>query len=132
MNLLRLSFTRVMVAMAAIAPMVACGGEDEPTTQLPALKLNVEVENITTTTAKIKVTHDFEAKDSWYGFVTDDTTTDAKSLVGEVVANGIDQKNFHRSKQYVSLLESLAPDTNYRYIATGLTAEGVQYGGLPW
>ena len=130
MNILRLSLTRVMVAMAAIALMVACGGEDEPTTQLPALKLNVEVENITTTTAKIKVTHDFEAKDSWYGFVTDDTTTDAKSLVGEVVANGIDQKNFHRSKQYVSLLESLAPDTNYRYIATGLTAEGVQYGEI--
>lgn len=130
MNRLKLSLTRVMVAVAAIAFAVACDRGGNEVEKLPDLKLNVEVENITTTTAKVKVSHNFDAKDSWYGFVTDDTTTDAKKLVGEVVAKGIDMRNFHCSKQYVSLLESLAPDTNYRYIATGLTDEGVQYGEI--
>mgnify|MGYP003294647542 CR=1 FL=1 len=130
MNRLKLSLTRVMVAVTAIAFAVACDRGGDKVESLPNLKLSVEVSDITTTTAKIKVSHDFDAKDSWYGFVTDDTTTDAKALISMMVANGIDQKNFHRSKQYVSLLESLAPDTNYRYIATGLTAEGVQYGEI--
>lgn len=128
MNRLKLSLTRVMVAVAAMALFVACGGDDEPTTQLPNLKLNVEVEEITTTTAKVKVTHEFEAKHSWYGFVTDDTATDAKQLVEAEVAKGINSQDLHRSKQYITVLSSLAPDTEYRYIATGLTAEGVQYG----
>lgn len=130
MNIIRVSFTKVMVAVAAITILVACDRGGNEVKNLPNLKLSVEVEDITTTTAKVKVSHDFEAKDSWYGFVTDDTTTDAKKLVSEEVANGIDQKNFHRSKQYVSMLESLAPGTNYRYIATGLTDEGVQYGEI--
>lgn len=119
-----------MVAVAAIAFAVACDRGGNEVEKLPDLKLNVEVEDVTTTTAKIRVTHNAETKDSWYGFVTTDLTTDAKTLVAEAVAAGIKSDDLNRSKQYITVLSGLAPDTEHRYIATGLTAEGVQYGQI--
>lgn len=130
MNILKLSLTKVMVAVAAMTLIVACDRDGDGVTQLPNLKLSVEVEDITATTAKIKVSHTLDADNTWYGFVTDDTTTDAQSLVSEAVAKDVDAKELHRSKQYITVLEELKPDTSYCYIATGITADGVQYGEI--
>ena len=130
MNLLKLSLTRVMVVIAAIAFAISCDRGGDQVENLPNLKLTIEVENITTTTAKIKLSHELEADNTWYGFVTADTQTDAKALVEAEIAKGIDAKDLHRSKQYVTILEGLTPESSYRYIATGLTADGVQYGEI--
>lgn len=130
MNLLKLSFTRVMVVFAAIAVAISCDRGGDEVNSLPNLQLMVEVEDITTTTAKIKVSHELEAQNTWYGFVTDDTVTDAATLLNEAVAKGVEAEELHRSKQYITILEELTPETSYRYIATGLTAEGVQYGEI--
>ncbi len=130
MNLLKLSLTRVMVVFAAIAFAISCDRGGDEVNSLPNLQLMVEVEDITTTTAKIKVSHELEAQNTWYGFVTDDTVTDAATLLNEAVAKGVEAEELHRSKQYITILEELTPETSYRYIATGLTAEGVQYGDI--
>ena len=130
MNLLKLSLTRVMVVFAAIAFAISCDRGGDEVNSLPNLQLMVEVEDITTTTAKIKVSHELEAQNTWYGFVTDDTVTDAATLLNEAVAKGVEAEELHRSKQYITILEELTPETSYRYIATGLTAEGVQYGEI--
>lgn len=130
MNLLKLSLTRVMVVFAAIAFAISCDRGGDEVNSLPNLQLMVEVEDITTTTAKIKVSHELEAQNTWYGFVTDDTVTDAATLLNESVAKGVEAEELHRSKQYITILEELTPETSYRYIATGLTAEGVQYGEI--
>lgn len=130
MNLLKLSLTRVMVVFAAIAVAISCDRGGDEANSLPNLQLMVEVEDITTTTAKIKVSHELEAQNTWYGFVTDDTATDAATLLNEAVAKGVEAEELHRSKQYITILEELTPETSYRYIATGLTAEGVQYGEI--
>ena len=130
MNLLKLSLAKVIVAIAAIAFAISCDRGGDQVENLPNLKLTIEVENITTTTAKIKLSHELEADNTWYGFVTADTQTDAKALVEAEIAKGIDAKDLHRSKQYVTILEGLTPESSYRYIATGLTADGVQYGEI--
>lgn len=130
MNLLKLSLTRVMVVFAAIAVAISCDRGGDEVNSLPNLQLMVEVEDITTTTAKIKVSHELEAQNTWYGFVTDDIVTDAATLLNEAVAKGVEAEELHRSKQYITILEELTPETSYRYIATGLTAEGVQYGEI--
>lgn len=130
MNLLKLSLTRVMVVFAAIAVAISCDRGGDEVNSLPNLQLMVEVEDITTTTAKIKVSHELDAQNTWYGFVTDDTATDAATLLNEAVAKGVEAEELHRSKQYITILEELTPETSYRYIATGLTAEGVQYGEI--
>lgn len=114
--------------MAAIAFAVACDKGGDVKDELPDLKLNVEVEDVTTTTAKVSVSHSSEVDNTWYGFVTDNTTSSAMALIEEAVAASIDTRDLHRSGQYVTILDDLNPDTTYRYIATGLTAEGVQYG----
>lgn len=119
-----------MVVFAAIAFAISCDRGGDEVNSLPNLQLMVEVEDITTTTAKIKVSHELEAQNTWYGFVTDDTVTDAATLLNEAVAKGVEAEELHRSKQYITILEELTPETSYRYIATGLTAEGVQYGEI--
>ena len=119
-----------MVVFAAIAVAISCDRGGDEVNSLPNLQLMVEVEDITTTTAKIKVSHELEAQNTWYGFVTDDTLTDAATLLNEAVAKGVKAEELHRSKQYITILEGLTPETSYRYIATGLTAEGVQYGEI--
>ena len=119
-----------MVVFAAIAVAISCDRGGDEANSLPNLQLMVEVEDITTTTAKIKVSHELDAQNTWYGFVTDDTATDAATLLNEAVAKGVEAEELHRSKQYITILEELTPETSYRYIATGLTAEGVQYGEI--
>ncbi|MBQ2784837.1 MAG: hypothetical protein IJE99_07570 [Alistipes sp.] len=119
-----------MVVFAAIAVAISCDRGGDEVNSLPNLQLMVEVEDITTTTAKIKVSHELDAQNTWYGFVTDDTATDAATLLNEAVAKGVEAEELHRSKQYITILEELTPETSYRYIATGLTAEGVQYGEI--
>ncbi len=130
MNLLKISLTRVMVAFAAIAFVMACNKpEGEAVDTLPNLKLTIDVEDVTTTTAKIRVTHELDAHNTWYGFVTSDATTPVNELVSSTMAN-FDKAELHKSKQYVTLLDNLTPDTDYRYIAYGLTADGVRYGEI--
>lgn len=128
MNLIKTYLSKVMVACATIAFMLSCDPAEEQVVEHPDIRLNITVDDITATTAKIKVTHDGESSDTWYGFVTDDTSTDAATLIAAQVAKGITANELHRSKQYITILEALQPETSYRYIAIGVSAEGVTYG----
>lgn len=125
-----------LVALAAMA-VFACqkdpetGGDGEGTVLNEALELAVDVDDITYTSAKIKVTHNGEKTDTWYGFLTDDVTSDEDDLIGEAVSDYMDgnsSEGLRKSKSYVSVLKDLVPGTSYRYIAFGLSAEGVVYG----
>lgn len=121
-----------MVALAAIA-IGACdegdnGGGNE--VNYPDLKLKIEVEDIDYTTVKLKVSHDLENELGWYGFLSKDITTSAQSLIQEELAKGDYAQKIHHSKQYVTVLEGLEPNTDYRYIAFGLTDQGVVYGHI--
>ncbi|MBQ8367283.1 MAG: hypothetical protein IJX40_06050 [Alistipes sp.] len=133
MNIIESYITRAMVAMAAMAIVVGCNGDDD-TGKRPAeqsLTLNVEVDNITATTAKIRVTHNDDISKSWLGFVTDNVTaTDLKALVAERIAQGVAPTDIHTSAQYITILRELAPETSYKYIAVGCTAEGKVYGDI--
>ena len=132
MNLIKNYITRAMVAIAAMAIVVGCGGDDEKVKkpQMSELKLNVEVENITTTTAKIKVTHEDDMSKTWLGFHTDDLTSDMMTLVEAHIAAGIKGSELHTSRQYVTIVDGLTPDTSYKYVAVGCTADGEVYGDI--
>ncbi|MBQ9138440.1 MAG: hypothetical protein IJX65_07395 [Alistipes sp.] len=129
-NLLRVA----MVAVAAIA-MAACDegseskGDDAKLNQ--ELVLEVDVDNITATTAKVKVTHNGLATDTWYGFLTEDVYDSEEELIAmaaeQFAAEGTGE-GLRKSKSYVTVLKELTPDTAYKYIAFGMTAEGVVYG----
>lgn len=123
----------VMVAFAAMA-VLACGKEQqvEVDEQLnEALELVVDVEDITYTSAKIKVTHNGAKSDTWYGFLTEIVGGDEEDLINmavEAYMNGESDEGLRRSKNYVTVLKELTPGTSYKYIAFGLSADGKVYG----
>ena len=78
----------VLAAMAVMA-VFACnkdpqGGEQEPQLN-EALELVVDVEDITYTSAKIKVTHNGDKSDTWYGFLTEVVAGDEEDLINMAV-----------------------------------------------
>ena len=106
------------------------GGEQEPQLN-EALELVVDVEDITYTSAKIKVTHNGDKSDTWYGFLTDVVGGDEEDLINmavEAYMNGESDEGLRRSKSYVTVLKELKPGTSYKYIAFGLSADGKVYG----
>lgn len=123
------------VALAALAAMVADACQEKPEdegTQLnDDLELAVDVEDITYTSAKIKVSHNGDKNDTWYGFLTQDVAADEEELIemaAEAYMNGESSEGLRKSKSYVTVLKELQPGTSYKYIAFGLSADGEVYG----
>ena len=119
-----------MVALAAIAT-TACEGSNPSEPEQTTISLSVDVENITSTSAKIKVSHDGRMSDSWYGFVTTDVATNEMALINAAVKELKDkgiESELKFSKNYVTVLNTLTPNTAYKYIAFGITEDGIVYG----
>ena len=136
MNSIKNIFRLAMVAFAAIA-MSACQPVSEPNgggnggDENSDFALVVDVENITATSAKIKVLHNGKTANSWYGLLTTDTATREDELISQTVAEltaGDLGSLLIFSKNYTKILSPLSPETTYSYIAFGLTEEGVVYG----
>ena len=132
MNSMKNIFRMAMVAFAAIA-LAACNSDDEPKgggTE-SSLVWIVDVENITATSAKVKVSHNGKTADSWYGLLTTDTATREDQLIEECVAQlatGDIGSQLIFNKNYTKILSPLSPETTYKYIAFGLTEDGKVYG----
>lgn len=123
-----------MVALATIA-IAACGPEVQDEHKNPNLNHNlsivVDVDNITESSAKVKITHNGTTKDTWLGFVTPDGDKNDQELILEqanAYKAGDAQLKLHASNNYIEVLSSLEPDTRYKYIAFGLSEEGEIYG----
>lgn len=126
-----------LMAMAAVAAMAfnACNTpsqENKNPNLNHDLTLTVDVENITSTSAKIKVSHNGSAEDTWMGFVTTEVAKGERQLIAEAAAEFAasgDPIDLHASKSYVTVLKGLNPGTDYKYIAFGISEEGEVYGG---
>lgn len=73
---------------------------------------------------------DYNAKQedlTWYGFVSTDLSTSAASLIAAKVAE-LSSADYLSGAQTVQL-SGLTPETSYRYIVTGVTADGAY--GIP-
>lgn len=123
--------------MAAIAVMVsfACqmGMEDQSGKEAlnEDLELSVDVEDITYTSAKIKVTHNGDKNDTWYGFLTEYVDLEEDVLIEmevQAYVDGGSADGLRKSKSWVKIVDELKPGKRYKYIAFGLSAEGTVYG----
>ena len=123
-----------VAAMAVMAVVTGCekGPADGEETGLnEALELTVDVEDVTYTSAKVKVTHNGAKTDTWYGFLTEIVGGDEDELISmavEAYMNGESEEGLRKSKSYVTVLKDLKPGTSYKYIAFGLSADGKVYG----
>ena len=132
MKLYRTFFKAAVVVIAAMAAF-AC--EKTParggSSLNEDLELVVDVEDITLTSAKIKVTHNGQKSDTWYGFLTEIVEGDEEELISQAVqayVNGDSSEGLRKSKSYVTVLKDLKPGTAYKYIAFGLSSDGEVYG----
>lgn len=132
MNFVKNIFRLAMVAFAAIA-LSACESPEQPNNgdDNSDFVLSVDVDNITATSAKIKVSHNGKRADSWYGLLTTDTSTREDVLIDEAVTalagEDLGSKLIF-NKSYTKIFSPLSPETTYKYIAFGLTEDGVVYG----
>lgn len=118
-----------VAALVAIA-FTACSEKGGAETGAD-ITIAVDVNNVTATSAKIEVSHDGKAANSWYGFVTTDVNTNELALIKAAVSDlkqGDLASQLKFSKNFVTILNALTPNTAYKYIAFGLTEDGVVYG----
>jgi len=132
---MKLNKTILKAAVVVIAAMAAFACEKTPagggSSLNEDLELVVDVEDITLTSAKIKVTHNGQKSDTWYGFLTETVEGDEDELILQAVEtymNGDSSEGLRKSKSYVTVLKDLKPGTAYKYIAFGLSADGKVYG----
>ena len=127
-----------LMAMAAVAAIAftACDEKPQEDPKNPNLNhdltLTVDVEDITTTSAKVKVSHNGSSEDTWYGFVTAEVEKSEKSLIEEAATAYLassEPNSLRTSKSYVTIIKDLEPATTYKYIAFGLSEQGEVYGG---
>ena len=126
MNFTKNIFRMAMVAFAAVA-MSACEGTEKPSDEGKEsnsdFALVVDVDNITATSAKIKVTHNGKVANSWYGLLTTDTTVREDELIEQIVAElaaGDFGSQLIFNKNYTKIFSPLSPETAYKYIVNGL------------
>lgn len=127
------TFFKAAVVVIAVMAVFACektpaGGGSSLNEDL---ELVVDVEDITLTSAKIKVTHNGQKSDTWYGFLTEIVAGDEEELISQAVEaymNGDSSEGLRKSKSYVTVLKDLKPGTAYKYIAFGLSVDGKVYG----
>lgn len=136
MKLVKQIALMAMVAFATIA-LGACEEPDNGKEQGKNPNLNhnltltVDIESITTQTAKVKVTHDGSSNDTWLGFYTADLSKGDLELIEEQATAykaGTSTSQLRASKSYIQILTNLSEGTTYKYIAFGLSDEGEVYG----
>lgn len=134
------NFKFLLFAAAALFA-VACGQEntepDTPVNEDPEVELNqdlaftLEVTSVEADQAKIKVSHNGAATDTWYGFVSSDVKADIYTLMAAEVADLVADGKVSGLKKQTSTtvtVRNLEPQTDYVYIVFGLSAEGEVYG----
>lgn len=106
---------------------------DKPNQEQPGQTTPEYTENLTFTLtvsevdynlAKIKVKHNGTTKDTWYGFAT--TETDVNKAIEDVLATG--DVTLKKSANTTVTVRSLEPETEYTFVAVGVTSEGKTYG----
>ncbi|MBO5814900.1 MAG: hypothetical protein J6R30_02150 [Bacteroidales bacterium] len=132
-------------AVAAIAAMfVSCTEKpgpdpEKPNNQEPEtpkveitenLAFTLEVTEVEAEQAKVKVEHNGTTKDTWYAFATTeaDVNKAVAAKVTELTADGGKISGLKKSKSTTITVRSLEPETDYTFIAFGITAEGQVYG----
>ena len=93
------------------------------------IKFTFEVVSVEVNTAKIKISHDGTSSDTWYGFATTNSNV-TKAITekhAELTAAG-NIKGLRKQTSFTDTINELAPETEYTYIAFGVTADGTLYG----
>lgn len=132
-------FRFAAIAVAAIA-LLSCekdpqGGStqkpddtDKPGQTTPEytenLTFTLEVTEVETDKAKIKVEHNGTTKDTWIGFAT--TETNIEKAITDFIAE--ENVTLKKNTSTTITVRGLEPETEYTFVAVGVKADGKTYG----
>ena len=88
------------------------------------LTFTLEVAEVEADKARIKVEHNGTTKDTWYGFAT--TESDVNKAIEAILAEG--NVTLKKNTKTTTTVKNLKPETDYTFIAVGITADGKAYG----
>lgn len=120
-----------MMAFAVVA-MGSCtpAGPDEGgegTQQPTAVTFTVAATEVGETTATVTVSHDGNAENTWYGFLTTDVKTAALTLAYGKIAD-VKAEDLVTGTTATINLTDLELSTEYKYVVFGMNADGSFYG----
>ena len=142
-NIINMKSTNLLKSIAAVfagIAMFSCtetpGGDDpnkKPDENLNMdIAFTLELDEVTENSAKVKVSHDGERTDTWYGFVTTETNLDAAILaeVEDLLQEDgtIKSTDLKKSTGTNVNLRNLEENTDYTYVVFGLSDKGTVYG----
>lgn len=136
---------KFMMIAAAASMFAACDEkpidpvtpEDDETPKDEVVELNqnleftLEVSTLEVDNAKISISHNGTTSDTWYGFVTSEVAKSDDDLIKAEVAALTASGNITGLKKQTSTTvtaRGLEPETDYKYIAFGLSEKGEVYG----
>ncbi|MBQ8482762.1 MAG: hypothetical protein IJ504_00490 [Bacteroidales bacterium] len=96
-----------------------------------SIEFTLEVTEVSHDQAKIKVSHNGETKDTWYGFVTSDADGNDATLIAAEIKRMTDEGKISGLKKQKSsslTIRGLDAKTDYKYIVFGLSDKGEFYG----
>jgi hypothetical protein len=127
------NFISAACTLAMSAFVFSCtppASQDENTAEsLKDLNFTLSVKSVGTDYAEVKVAHDGERNDTWYGFVTTENDLDAAidAKVDELLEGG-KITGLKKTTTTTVELSGLEADTDYEYVVFGLTSDGTVYG----
>ena len=124
-------FTSIFLAVFAGLFALSCNKqkEDEKVEEARDVKFSISVNRTGVDAYELIVRHDGKDSDTWYGFLVDDMTSAAQSMIYARLAE-VDKNSIHVGKSQTIVLKDLVDRHDYRYIAFGVTLDKVQYGTI--
>lgn len=117
----------IQYALLSIVAISLASCEEELAQKDGVVQFTVREKNVSYNNAVISVKHNGPEDITWYGFLTDDVTTQESRLIydkrNELLRSG-GKIDIIRDSERNILLEGLEEDTSYKYIVFGLTADG--------
>ena len=130
MKLKNIIFSSLIAAVAFV--LTGCV-EEETKPKDEIVNITVRYSEVSYDYAIINVKHDGPEDITWYGFLTEDVTTQEFTLVNKEWMNLLTSGKaleLRREKERNILLENLKENTAYKYIVFGLTPEGEMYDNV--
>ena len=123
----------IQYALLSIMALSLVSCEEEVAPKSENAQFTVRLKNASYNNAVISVKHNGPEDITWYGFLTDDVTTQESRLIydkrNELLRAG-GKIDIIRDADRNILLENLEEDTAYKYIVFGLTAEGERFSNI--
>lgn len=120
-------FGFILASMAALL-IAGCKEKEEKVPGFDTATFEAALASVSDNAATVNVSVTGNDSSPWYGFLTENVTSDPKDVISSFLSTLNVNKHILKTGSATIPIEGLAAGKAYRYIVTGLTAAGFTYG----